>query len=139
MWQKTILSALPVELARRAQHVYSEVARVADGCVAWRQGDWKSFGQLMNSSCASSINQYESGSQPLVDLHQMAKNLTGVYGSRFGGGGYGGCLIVLADAAQANHIADHLLVQYLLQYPDRKGIARAFVAKPDAGIRLLEA
>ncbi len=88
--------SLPENLRRRAEHFFTEVERVYRGARAWGNGDLERFGQLMNQSCASSINNYESGSEILIELHELVSSTTGIYGSRFSGGGYGGCVVALA-------------------------------------------
>ncbi|OED39360.1 hypothetical protein AB833_15615 [Chromatiales bacterium (ex Bugula neritina AB1)] len=129
------LAHLAPPLARRAQHYFTETQRVEHGAQAWADGRWKLFGELMNASCHSSINYYECGSEPLIALHEIARQTPGVYGSRFGGGGYGGCLIMLVQAQDAQTIADSVLAQYLSRYLDRK-TARSFVAQTENGVRI---
>jgi len=82
---------LPDHLLRRAKHFFSETQRVARGVDAWKQGDMGTFGQLMNRSCKSSIEDYECGSQPIHDLQQIVSQTRGIFGSRFSGGGLGVC------------------------------------------------
>ena len=132
------LARLPLTLARRAKHVYSEMARVESGASAWRNGDWQQFGQLMNQSCLSSIENYESGSEWLIALHEIARDLPGVFGNRFSGGGYGGCLFMLAARDQIEAIADILLLEYLARYPDMRGLARVVVAESESTVRIIE-
>ena len=131
------LAALPATLGRRARHVFTEIQRVALGAEAWRHGDWRFFGELMDASCASSIEQYESGSEWLIALHAIARETPGVLGSRFSGGGYGGCLVMLVERDAAETAAAALLARYLGRYPDRRGLARTFVATPERGVRVL--
>ena len=130
------LAELPDMLARRARHVLREVERVEAGRAAWLGGDWAEFGRIMNASCHSSITQYESGSQPLVDLHEIALATPGIYGSRFSGGGYGGCLIMLADRSQADEIAAIMLPAYLKKYPEKAHTASVFIVEPEEGVRI---
>ena len=132
------LEALPETLARRAKHVYSEMARVESGASAWRNGDWQQFGQLMNQSCLSSIEDYESGSEWLIALHEIARDLPGVFGNRFSGGGYGGCLFMLAARDHIEDIADTLLFKYLARYPDKQGLARVVVAESESTVRIIQ-
>ena len=132
------IDKLPQPYNLRARHFYSEIARVAKGADLWRMGDWKAFGELMNASCHSSINQYQSGSEALVTAHQIACDIDTVYGSRFGGGGYGGCLIMLADRKHEDSICNAMLASYLSKFPDRKGIAKCFVARPANGIEYIQ-
>jgi len=131
------LAALPPELGRRAKHFFTETARVEQGSELWHNGDWQRFGELMNASCQSSISDYESGSEALVTAHHLASACDGVYGSRFGGGGYGGCLIVLAERAKADSIAATLLDSYLGKFPDRDGIAKVLLAEPCNGLEVV--
>jgi galactokinase/galacturonokinase len=132
------IDALPDLLARRARHVYGEMERVAAGAVAWREGDIERFGALMNQSCQSSIHNYESGSEWLIALHDIAREIPGVYGNRFSGGGYGGCLFMLVDKNSIEDIAAQLLDSYLKRYPELNGIAKVLVAEGESTVRLLD-
>ena len=131
------LSTLSNTGQRRARHVYGEMERVHSGCMAWADGNWASFGQLMNDSCFSSIHHYESGSPWLIDLHTMASRINGVYGSRFSGGGFGGCLFMLIDASRANAVADELLSRYLKKYPELVNKARISLARSESTVRVV--
>lgn len=131
------LARLPDMLARRTRHVYSEMQRVTEGAEAWREGDWQRFGTLMNVSCQSSINDYESGSEWLIALHEIARELPGVYGNRFSGGGYGGCLFMLVDRLKVAQIAESLLDSYLKRYPELRGAARAMLAESESTVRFV--
>ncbi|ASJ71287.1 galactokinase [Granulosicoccus antarcticus] len=134
---KDAIEQLPSIQARRARHVYSEMQRVRDGALAWKSGDWQAFGQMMNMSCQSSINDYESGSEWLIALHEIASQLEGVYGNRFSGGGYGGCLFMLVDVEAVEQIADTLLERYLARYPELQGEARIMIAESESTVRIV--
>ncbi len=110
-------AAMPDNLRRRATHYFGEVARVTDGVQAWQESDVNRFGSLMNESCASSIHKYESGQDEVIALHNIVSNSKGVYGSRFSGGGYGGCVIALVNRAQAESAAAQILKTYDQMYP----------------------
>ena len=132
-------SRLPAMLARRARHVFDEIDRVEAGAAAWERGDVAAFGTLMDASCRSSIECYESGSEWLVALHEIARDVPGVRGNRFSGGGYGGCLVMLADADgtdRAEAIGDEVLERYLARYPELRGVAHRFVAGDANGVRV---
>lgn len=131
----TALQSIPSALARRARHYFTEIKRVADGALAWRTGNWALFGSLMNESCYSSINYYECGSQPLIDLHKIALNTEGVYGSRFGGGGYGGCLVMLTNTSYVESVTSNVLHNYKSLYPDQNS-AQVFIAQTESGVRV---
>ncbi len=113
----TEAATMPDILRRRATHFFDEVARVSEGVRAWRAGDLTHFGVLMNKSCASSIQQYESGHEALIALQQIVSSTSGVYGSRFSGGGYGGCVVALVERAQAETAAAHIKQAYRQQFP----------------------
>jgi len=133
------LAALPALLARRCKHVYTEMERVEAGVDAWRLADWQTFGNLMNASCQSSINDYESGSEWLIALHEMAAELPGVFGNRFSGGGYGGCLFMLVDSALVENVGKTLLNQYLGRYPELSSAARVMIAESESSVRIVVA
>lgn len=110
--------AMPDNLRRRATHYFGEVARVSAGVQAWRKNDVARFGSLMNDSCASSIHEYGSGQAEIIALHQIVSASPGICGSRFSGAGHGGCVIGLADRAQAETAASHILAEYNRMYPE---------------------
>jgi galactokinase/galacturonokinase len=128
---------LPDDLRRRASHYYSEVERVAAGVNAWKEGDWKVFGKLMNESCISSLENYESGSPALQELQEIVSNARGVYGSRFSGGGYGGCVIGLVKSDIAEDSATEIYEKYINQYPEVREHAAVYLANTDDGVRFL--
>jgi len=134
---ESTLIGLPEIPRRRATHVFSEMQRVEQGCVAWERGNWHDFGQLMNQSCQSSINNYESGSPWLIDLHEMASVISGVHGCRFSGGGFGGCLFMLVDTPKIEAIAEQLMNNYLARYPEMSTLARMHVAQPESTVRIV--
>lgn len=140
-WQRRkpdALASLSPLLRRRAKHFYGEIERVEAGRQAWAGGDWDTFGRLMNQSCHSSIHYYESGSKPLADLHDMALQVEGIYGSRFSGGGYGGCLIMLVDAKRVAQVREEMLKRYLWIYPEKSGVADVFVVGFEDGVRIVK-
>lgn len=126
---------LPEHLMRRVLHVYGESQRVKAGCDAWQAGNWAEFGVLMNQSCQSSISNYECGSDAMIELHQIALKQSGVYGSRFSGGGYGGCLIMLVQNDQASNVMEQVLKAFLAQFPEKRGEANSFIAHAESNAR----
>ena len=111
--------------------------RVIDAQTLWESGDWAAFGESMNTSCLSSIEHYECGSEPMHFLHTQALNTFGVFGSRFSGGGYGGCLITLVDSNYVESVSDSVLNAFLERYPEKSDIARVFVAQAEDAVRVL--
>lgn len=111
-------ATLPEDLRRRAEHFYGEVERVHRGAQAWEDSAVELFGRLMNLSCESSIRLYESGSEILIQLHEIASSTNGIYGSRFSGGGYGGCVVALANRNMAENAAIEIAEKFLLHQPE---------------------
>jgi galactokinase/galacturonokinase len=118
---------LPENLRKRATHFFTEVDRVHQCAKAWQEANLELFGQLMNRSCASSINNYESGSDILVELHELVSGTDGVYGSRFSGGGYGGCVVALAHRPSAENICASIAEKFSVRHPELK--PQVFVAE----------
>jgi galacturonokinase len=119
--------SLPENLRRRAEHFFTEVDRVHLGARVWKEADIVRFGQLMNQSCASSINNYESGSEILIELHELVSSTNGIYGSRFSGGGYGGCVVALAKKDLAENACMEITDRFSAKHPNLP--SRSFVAE----------
>lgn len=131
------IANLPAHLGRRVKHVYGETLRVTQGCTAWQAGNWTEFGQLMNQSCHSSISNYECGSEAMIDLHNIALEQPAIYGSRFGGGGYGGCLNMLVQREKAESVKEQVLEQFVERYPEKRDVAKSFIASAENNARLI--
>lgn len=126
---------MPDPLQRRASHFFSEVERVAQGACAWAEGDFDQFGRLMNASCASSITQYQCGHDVIIGLQQIVSSTPGVYGSRFSGGGFGGCVIALAEASQAAEAAGVIMAGYREQFSGIANRAAVYLARPAGSLQ----
>lgn len=124
---------LPESLRRRAEHYFTEVERVHRGARAWQDADLELFGLLMNRSCSSSINHYESGSDILIELHELVSNTNGIHGSRFSGGGYGGCVVALAQANLAEEASQLILERFSAVHPELP--ARVQVVETGEGLQ----
>ncbi len=88
---------LPEELRPRAEHYFSETARVDRGLSAWDEGDWSMFGRLMNESSLSTLENYDSGSTQSQFLFEITSKHEGVFGAAVNGGGYGGCIVAFVS------------------------------------------
>jgi galactokinase len=124
---------LPENLRKRATHFFTEVERVQQGAKAWYEANLEVFGQLMNESCKSSINNYESGSDILIELHELVSSMDGVYGSRFSGGGYGGCVVALVQHEAAENICAGIGETFTARHPELP--SKVFVAEMGDGLR----
>jgi galactokinase len=91
------LEQLPDDTARRrVRHVVTEDQRVLDTVEVLRAGDVRAVGPLMTASHASMRDDYEI-TVPEIDAAVEAANDAGAYGARMTGGGFGGCVLALAD------------------------------------------
>lgn len=132
-------SLLNAPLARRAAHFFGEMERVRQGVLCWQQGDLAEFGHLVSASGESSIQNYECGCPPLVDLYDILLATDGVYGARFSGAGFRGCCVALVAADAAQQAADAVLGRYRARQPQLADAAAAFVCRSDDGARVLPA
>ena len=123
--------------ARRAAHFFGEMQRVAAGVEAWRQGDWPQFGRLVNESGRSSIENYECGCPPLIDLVRVLQATPGVRGARFSGAGFRGCCLALVDPAHAEQAAAHAIREYGRRQPELARQAWCLICQSGPGARLL--
>jgi galactokinase len=77
--------------------VVSENERVREACVALGSGDLARFGALMVESHASLRDDYEVSTPEMDAAVEAALEIPGVYGARLTGGGFGGCIVILAS------------------------------------------
>jgi len=128
---------LPDPLRKRAAHFFGEIKRVEEGRLAWAEGDIERFGALMNASCDSSIHLYEAGSPAIIKLQEIVASSPGVYGSRFSGGGFGGCVVALVDAGALPDLIEQIERRYLASFPEPAGRAFSFIAEDEGGLRVI--
>ena len=126
-------SDLSENLRKRAMHFFTEVERVQQGVQAWKKAKLELFGQLMNESCKSSIVNYEVGNEVLIDLHEIASATNGVYGSRFSGGGYGGCVVALAKREHIENTCAEIADKFSKLHPELA--SKVFVVETGDGLR----
>ena len=124
-----------IALLAWAAHFFAERARVARGIEAWVAGDIEAFGRLMTASGRSSIDNYECGSPPLIDLYQTLVDTPGVYGARFSGAGFRGCCVALVAAEAAPAAAARVERVYAAAHPELAAGARVLLCDSDDGAR----
>ncbi len=112
---------LPENWAKRAEHWYTEFARVEAGAEAWRRGDLNTYGRLCFESGHSSIYNWETGSDELKKLYELICHTDGIYGGRFSGAGFKGCCMALIDPAFAGSIEKQVGEGYLKEFPRLEG------------------
>lgn len=127
---------LPISYRKRVTHWYQENERVEKGIKLYAKGDIESFGRLINESGESSIVNWETGSKELIDLWNIVKSCSGVYGARFSGSGFKGCVISLIDPSKADYIMDEVKSKYLELYPNLNNKYSAHICKVADGVKL---
>ncbi|CAN0861290.1 GALAK [Linum grandiflorum] len=121
------------DLAKRAEHYFSENKRVNKGIEAWMSGDLEEFGKLISGSGLSSIKNYECGCEALIQLYEIVVKAPGVYGGRFSGAGFRGCCIALVRPHLAHEAAAFVKSEYAKAQPHL-----ASQLNPDATVLICE-
>jgi len=134
-----LASAAPAEeadvLIRRMRHIVTEndrvlrtVALLGDRALDHGEGI-DTVGALLTASHVSMRDDFEI-TAPQVDLAVEAALTAGAYGARMTGGGFGGCVIALVDAARSADVADAVAASFAA-----KGYAPPvpFVTEAEAG------
>jgi len=128
---------LPEDVKNWAIHYFSEVQRVEEGIKAWDTGNIKKFGDLMNESSKSTLENYDTGSQEIDRLFKLTSSTEGVYGAAINGGGYGGCVVAFVSNEFPENSAYERINQYTNEYPELREQATVFFAESDNGLILL--
>ena len=92
------LATLPHVLQRRARHVISENQRVLDAVTALRTADLATLGRIFDASHTSLRDDYEVTVPHVDTLAALGRSHPHVYGARLTGGGFGGAVVMIADA-----------------------------------------
>jgi len=103
---------LPAPLDRRVRHVVTENDRVLRAARALKAGDAALFGRLMNASHASMRDDFEISTPEIDALVDFAQREDGIFGARLTGGGFGGCVVALAEAVSAITSASRIAALY---------------------------
>lgn len=111
---------------RRVKHVVTETPRTEEAADALEEGDYPTFGRLMVDSHVSLRDDFEVSCPELDQLVSAAMEVSGVYGSRMTGGGFGGCTVTLLKQESVTAAISHMVEKY-------KGTPTFYVCKPEAG------
>ena len=127
------------ELRLRAEHFFTEQARVRAGVEAFERGDMAALGPLMTESGESSIRNFEVGAEAMARLRAILLATEGVTGCRFSGAGFRGFCVALFDTAAASpeEIAPAVLAKYVAEFPEYAGVAHVTLAHSSDGARVL--
>ena len=129
-------TTLPLDVLKRARHGITEDARTLEAVDALKARDYTKVGALMLRSHASLRDEYEVSCPELDALVEIAMGVSGVFGSRMTGGGFGGCTISLVRKSAV----PALLKAIKEEYPRRTGGKKAtcFVTEAAHGAHVLE-
>ncbi len=126
--------AMPVEIARRARHVISEIDRTIKAQALLERGDVLAFGQLVNQTHASLRDFYEVSCPELDAMVSIAQSLDGCIGARLTGAGFGGCTVNLVESGKTVEFTDKLASLY----KKATGLTPAvYLTKPSRGAEVL--
>ena len=128
---------LPPLLGRRAKHYFGEVNRVHGGADAWKNGRIDVMGQLMYGTYKSLVELYECGIPALYDLQEIVSTTPGIVGSRFMGGGYGGCVVGFVEKDFALKAAETVQKAYRNRHPEVADQAAVYLTQSADGIHFL--
>ena len=129
-------SRLPENWRKRAEHYYTEVARVQKGAKAWRNGDIETFGKLSFESGYSSIYNYETGSDELKKLYEIMLDTQGIYGGRFSGAGFKGCCMAIVNPDFTEEIKHKITKEYLKEFPNLENGFNIHFCKTADGVEI---
>jgi galactokinase len=99
---------LPEIIERRAAHVVNEDVRTLAAVEAFKAGDLKTVGRLINESHVSLRDLFEVSITELDIMAELAQKEEGCYGARMMGGGFGGAVIALVDDGAVASITAHV-------------------------------
>jgi galactokinase len=96
------------EAAQRATHVVWEIHRVEDGVKLLADGNLEAFGQYLFDSHETSRVDFENSIDELDIVVEAARD-AGALGARLSGGGWGGCVVALVHAKDADAICEQII------------------------------
>jgi len=124
---------LPEIPRRRAQHIVEEIARVEEAVACLERGDAAGFGQLMFAGHASLRDLYQVSCPELDAMVETALELSGCWGARLSGAGFGGCTVNLVAEEQAQEFIRGLKSGY----QERTGrTAEVYLCRASRGVHL---
>ena len=103
---------MPENVFRRCRHIITENMRVQLAASALERADLGSFGALMAEAHRSFRDDFEASCSELDTLVEIASGLSGCYGARMTGGGFGGCTVNLVDENRADQFRQEIHGRY---------------------------
>lgn len=133
--ESELASEFPL-LHKRLHHYVTENERVRKFLKDIAKGDVEAAGETLNLGHYSLRDDYHSSHPALDWLQTHAIGLKGCMGSRIMGGGFGGCLINMVQADQADEFMEILLEKYRVEMGE-KGRGFVFEGVDGAGVYAL--
>ena len=127
---------MPELLARRAEHIITENARVIRMATALRKTNIEEISSIMADSHTSMKNLFEI-STPEIDIlvNIISKFINVSGGVRMTGGGFGGCVVALLPASSVEGVRQ----QIQSQYPYQTGLkACIYLNQPTRGVETVQ-
>jgi len=124
-------ASLPPLIRRRVRHVVSENQRTLEAAGALR-GDLEAFGRLMYDSHHSLRHDFGVSCPELDILVEAARKVSGVYGSRLTGAGFGGCTVSLVTREAVPEFQSLVTKEYEKATGKKPAI---YVCRPPQGVR----
>ncbi len=127
------LDGLPDVPLRRLRHVVTENERVLRFADSLEDGQLGAAGALLVASHDSLRDDYEV-SIPELDLLVELALERGAYGARLLGGGFGGSVLVMAGAKEAERLGAEVATEYVRRTGRESG---SLVVRPSAGATIV--
>jgi galactokinase len=107
---------------RRCRHVISENSRTATMAQELARLHYDAVGELMVQSHHSLRDDYEVSCAELDFLVEQSLTIKGVYGARMTGGGFGGCIVALAQPRAVEPLTQHIHQAYTAKFDRQPSI-----------------
>ena len=117
-------------IRRRVRHVVTENQRVLDSVALLRAGRTRDIGPLLTASHLSLRDDFEV-TVPRLDTAVEAALAAGAYGARMTGGGFGGCVLALIEAAAEQTVTNAVTSAFAASGFEPPS---CFVVAPAAGV-----
>jgi len=119
---------------RRAHHIVHENDRVLQVAMALYANNIESVGKLMVEAHNSLRNDYEVSAEELDTIVEAAVEVSGCYGARLTGAGFGGCAIALVAEDAVPDLEHHVNEVYQEKFDKTPAI---YVTKPADGVAVV--
>ena len=103
---------MPEDVFRRCRHIITENTRVQLAASALERADLGAFGVLMAEAHRSIRDDFEASCRELDTLVEIASSISGCYGARMTGGGFGGCTVNLVEESRADQFRQEIHARY---------------------------